>query len=105
EDLERMRRIAIRGAALAAAGLALRHRQIIGDRIHSAEIWEKSEYLVMDWIETTREKSQRLIAALVRNHNNEIVGVRNVEIIQDDGTEATMTVMESGLSVDSDESA
>jgi|SRR6266404_5692114 len=102
EEMERMKNVALTGVALAAAGLALRYRKPIGERIISAEIWEKSESIVVDWIGSSREKSIRLFGNLVRNAQNEITGVEDVQIVGDDGSGGQIQSLEEAFA-DTDE--
>lgn len=94
EDIERMKNIALTGAGLAATSLALRYRKQIGERMASAEIWEKSESVVLDWIGEGKEKSIRLYGKVIRNAANKIIEVDKVRLAHDDGSESQISLLE-----------
>lgn len=100
EEVERLRKVAIRGAALAAAGLALRYHKPLGEKIKSAEIWEKTETLVMDLIESAREKSIRLTAKPVWGPDSKIIDVEDVQLINDEGGEEQLRRLEEAFDND-----
>ncbi|MBI2007661.1 hypothetical protein HYU82_02600 [Candidatus Saccharibacteria bacterium] len=75
ENTEKLKKVALAGAALALASAALRHNKVIGEKLRLAGFWEASESVVLDIIDDGKSQILRLAGRAVRNENGEVIDV------------------------------